>query len=252
MRLVVLGSGTCVPSGSRNSAGYWVEYGTRRVRLDCGSGTVHAMARYGLPWESLTHQVITHFHIDHVGELPALLFAFKYGRATPRNVPLEIVGPAGLPALVDGFVELYKMKLLEQEFPVEFRELAPGDSLDLGEGGALRTAKTPHTPESLAVRVEAEGLSVCYTGDTAPSDDLVDLFRGTDVLVAECSFVEDNRGTKHLVADEVAAMAREAGVGHLVATHSYFDPAAEQLAERLAKGYAGRITIAHDGLAVAV
>lgn len=250
MRLVILGSGTCVPSGSRNSSGYWVEFGSRRIRLDCGAGTVHAMARCGLAWESLTHQVITHFHIDHVGELPALLFAFKYGRATPRSLPLELVGPAGLPALVDSYIEIYKMELLEQEFPVSFRELAPGDLLDLGEGGALRTAKTPHTPESLAVRVDFGGSSVCYTGDTAPSDDLVDLFRGASVLVAECSFVEDNRGTKHLVADEVAEMARAASVRHLVATHSYFDPVAERLAERLAKNFEGRITIAHDGLVV--
>jgi ribonuclease BN (tRNA processing enzyme) len=208
------------------------------------------MSRYGLPWESLTHQVITHFHIDHVGELPALLFAFKYGRATPRSLPLDLAGPVGLAALVDRFVDLYDMKLVEQEFPVAFRELAPGDTLDLGDGGVLRTAKTPHTPESLAVRVEAGGRSVCYTGDTAPSDDLVELFRGASVLVAECSFVENNRGTKHLVADEVAGMARAAGVGHLVATHSYFDPEREGLADRLARGFDGRITIAHDGLAV--
>jgi ribonuclease BN (tRNA processing enzyme) len=250
MRLVILGSGTCVPSGVRNSSGYWVEFGGRRLRLDCGAGTVHAMARYDLPWEALTHQVITHFHIDHVGELPALLFAFKYGRATPRDLALDLVGPVGLAALVDRFVEIYNMKLLEQEFPVAFRELAPGDTLDLGDGGRLRTAKTPHTPESLAVRVDAGGRSVCYTGDSAPSDDLVELFRGASVLVAECSFVEDNRGTKHLVAAEVAEMASAAGVGHLVATHSYFDPEAERLAERLARGFAGKISIAHDGLVV--
>jgi ribonuclease BN (tRNA processing enzyme) len=250
MRLTILGSGTCVPSGERNSSGYYVDAGECRIRLDCGAGTVHAMARYGLPWDTLTHQVITHFHIDHAGELPALLFAFKYGRATPRSAKLEMVGPKGLEALVRSFADLYKMKLLEQEFPLEFREVDPGDSLDLGGGVRLRTAKTPHTPESMAVRVEYEGKSVCYTGDTSPSPDLVELFRGADVVVAECSFVDDNRGTAHLVADDVSSLAREAGVAHLVATHSYFDPDAEHLANRLARGFSGRITIARDGLSL--
>lgn len=250
MRLVVLGSGTCVPSGERNSSGYWVEAGALKVRLDCGAGTVHAMARYGLDWEALTHQVISHFHIDHVGELPALLFAFKYGRWKPRARELELVGPSGLEYLLSSFVGLYKMKLLEQEFPVRVREVEPGGALDLGHGATLRTAKSPHTAESLAVRVETGGKAIGYTGDTAPSDELVELFRGADALVAECSFTDDNKGTKHLIAAEVADLARKAGVRTLVATHSYFDPQAERLAERLARGFDGEVVIASDGLVV--
>lgn len=250
MRLTILGSGTCVPSGARNSSGYWVEAGDRLVRLDCGAGTVHAMGRYDLPWERLSHQVISHFHIDHVGELPALLFAFKYGRETKRSEPLTLVGPAGLEFLLQGLVGLYKMRLLEQEFPLELRELEPGGSLDLGGGASLRVAKTPHTGESLAVRIDAGGRSLGYTGDTSPSDELADLFRGVDLLVAECSFVDDNKGTPHLRADDVAALAKAAGARRLVATHFYFDPERERLADRLARGFAGEITIAADGLTV--
>jgi ribonuclease BN (tRNA processing enzyme) len=210
------------------------------------------MARYGLPWESLTHQVVTHFHIDHAGELPALLFAFKYGRSTPRSAPLTLAGPAGLGDLIRGFVGLYRMELLEQEFPVELAELEPGGALDLGGGARLRTVKTPHTAESLALRVEAGGHAICYTGDTAPGDELARFFEGADVLVAECSFVDDNKGTKHLRADDVADLARAARVAHLVATHSYFDPIAEGLADRLARRFDGAITIAQDGLTVVV
>src|SRR5688572_11187178 len=112
MRLTILGSGTCVPSGARNSSGYWIDAGALRIRLDCGSGTVHATARYGLPWEELTHQVISHFHLDHVGELPALLFSFKHGRSAPRSAPLHLVGPAGLGALLEGVGGVYRQRLL--------------------------------------------------------------------------------------------------------------------------------------------
>lgn len=252
MKLTVLGSGTCVPSGARSSSGYWVEAGSRRVRLDCGAGTVHAMARFGLPWQTLTHQLISHFHIDHVAEISALLFAFKYGRAEPRSEPLTIAGPEGLEYLVMGLVSQFKTPLLEQEFPLDFREVKPGRALDLGDGATLETAKTPHTAESLALRVEHGGKSVGYTGDTAPSDDLARLFEDVDVLVCECSFVDHNRGTRHMTADDVSALATASRAKHLVATHFYFDPEAERLADRLARGYDGPITIATDGLEVEV
>ncbi|MSP17092.1 MAG: ribonuclease Z [Myxococcales bacterium] len=252
MRLVVLGSGTCVPSGQRSSSGYWIEAGAARLRLDCGSGTVHAMARFGLPWTTLTHQVITHFHIDHVGELPALLFALRYGRSTPRSAPLSLVGPNGLRALVEGFERLLNQRLLEQEFPVDVVELAPDAVIELGGGAKLRVAKTPHTTESLAVRVEHDGRSIGYTGDTSPSDELADFFAGVDLLVAECSFLDNAKQTPHLCADDVARLATMAGAGRLLATHSYFDPEAAGLATRLARGYAGPIGIAEDGMLVAV
>jgi ribonuclease BN (tRNA processing enzyme) len=252
MELTVLGSGTCVPSGRRSSSGYWLEAGSRRLRLDCGAGSVHAMARFGLPWESLTHQVISHFHIDHVGELAALLFAFKYGRSSPRDEPLTIVGPEGLQVFAEGLAAQLRTRILEQDFPLALRDIAPGETLDLEDGVVLRVGKTRHTAESLAVRVEAEGKSLGYTGDAAPSAELAPFFEGVDVLVCECSFVDDARGTLHMTADDVSTLAADARARHLVATHFYFDPDAERLMERLARRFDGRITIAADGLRVSV
>ena len=252
MRLVILGSGTCVPSPDRIPSGYWVEAGALKIRLDCGAGTVPAMGRYGLAWEGLTHQVISHFHLDHVGELPALLFALKHGREGKRALPLEIVGPAGLESLTRRLAEVHGTRILDQEFPVVFREPAPASVLDLGGGVRLSVAKTPHTDESLAVRIDAEGRSLGYTGDTLPSDDLAVFFRGVDLLLAECSFLDDARGTPHLTADGAADLAAAAGVKHLVATHFYFDPGTVRLAERLSRRFPGRITIATDGLAIDV
>jgi ribonuclease BN (tRNA processing enzyme) len=252
LRLTVLGSGTCVPAANRCSSGYWIDAGASRVRLDCGSGTVDAMARFDLPWKELTHQFISHFHLDHVGELAGLLFALKYGRADRRSAPLTLVGPAGLRALVERVAAAYGEALLEQEFPLVFTELEPDASLDLDGGAVLRVAKTPHTEESLAVRVEHGGRAIGYTGDTAPSPDLSRFFADVDVLVSECSFLEPNRAIKHLAADDVADLATGARARRLVATHCYFDPEAARLGERLAGRYAGPIDVARDGMTVEV
>lgn len=245
--MTILGSGTCILLPERGPSGYWVDAGGLRIRLDCGPGSVAAMGRFGLPWQTVTHQIVTHFHLDHLHDLPTLFFALKYGRVEKRTQPLTVVGPKGIEAMMHGFVGLYRMRLLDQEFPVRFEEVEPPAELHLGSEVRLRVLKTPHTPESVAVRLDAEGRSLGYTGDTTSSDELARFFDGVDLLISECSFLEEKHGKPHLTADEVAELATACRAKHLVATHSYFDPDAERLAERLARRYSGRITVPRDG-----
>jgi ribonuclease BN (tRNA processing enzyme) len=251
MRLVVLGSGTCMPTATRRASGHFVEAGPARLRLDCGPGTLQAMAAFGLPWEEVTHQVVSHFHPDHVGELAFFLQALKHGRQRPRTAPLSLVGPVGLRALVRALEATFGTTLLEQAFPVDVVEVGPGDALPLGGGARLALEKSLHTDESLAVRIDDDaGQALGYTGDTAPCAALPGFFRGVDLLLGECSFVEGTRGTKHLDAAGLAALARDAGARRVVATHFYFDPDREGLAARLASGFDGAVTVAEDGIAL--
>jgi ribonuclease BN (tRNA processing enzyme) len=85
MKLTILGSAQIVPDGSRNSAGYFLELPGARVMMDCGAGTVHALARIRTPWEQMTHLFLSHFHVDHIGELASLFFAFRYGMKCERR-----------------------------------------------------------------------------------------------------------------------------------------------------------------------
>src|SRR5207247_9968820 len=186
MKLTILGSGTVVPSGSRNSAGYFVELPDARIMMDCGAGTVHALARFGLPWEQMTHLFISHFHLDHIGELASLLSAFRYGMKTDRIEPFTIIGPLGLDRIMDGLTMAFGAKLFEAEFPVSVRMGTPGERLELGSDSTLSVAKTPHTQESLAVRSESGGRALCYTGDTDYSEELTGFFSKADVLISEC------------------------------------------------------------------
>src|SRR5215831_10255163 len=170
MKLTILGSGTIVPDGSRNSAGYFVELPDARIMLDCGAGTLHALARYQLPWEQMTYLFVSHFHADHIGELASLLFAFSYGTTTVRSDVFTIIGPNGLKSVFDGLETAFGGKLLNTKFPINIVMLWPGARLNLGNRSELSVCKTPHTDESLAVRIESGGRSLCYTGDTAYSE----------------------------------------------------------------------------------
>ncbi|HEU4387245.1 MAG TPA: ribonuclease Z [Blastocatellia bacterium] len=247
MRLTILGSGTAAPNGSRNSAGYFVETADASVMLDCGAGTVHALARYGLPWERMTHLFVSHFHVDHIGELASLFFAFKWGREVDRDRAITVIGPHGLDQIMDGLDRTLGPRLFEPGFPVDVALLNPGERLSLSPEVTLAVAKTPHTRESLAARIESRGRSICYTGDTGYSDELADFFRGADLLVSECSFLEKREGVAHLSVDEVAAMAERAAVARLVVTHFYFPADDRMLHARIRNNYSGEVIVGTDG-----
>jgi ribonuclease BN (tRNA processing enzyme) len=250
MKLTVLGSGTVVPNGARNSSGYFVELPDASVMMDCGAGTVHSLARYGLPWEQMTHLFVSHFHVDHAGELAALFLAFRHGTTTARGRPFTIVGPRGLDRVMDGLELAFGSNVFKTEFPFSLRMVDSGEHVELGNDSTLSVIKTPHTPESLAVRIESRGKTLCYTGDTAYDEALEGFFRGADVLVSECSFREPREGVPHLSIKEVARLASRAGASKLIATHFYFDVDEAALKTELNAGYTGEVIVASDGVSV--
>ncbi|MFY9610550.1 MAG: ribonuclease Z [Blastocatellia bacterium] len=250
MKLTILGSGTGVPNGERNSAGYFVETADARVMMDCGAGTVHALARYALPWERMTHLFVSHFHVDHIGELASLFFAFRHGLRTARTEPLTVLGPRGLDQVTTGLKQAFGSTLFDTRFPVQLRILAPGERVALGPDTILSVAKTPHTDESLAVRIDSGGGSVCYTGDTGYTEELADFFSETDVLISECSFRTRRKGVAHLSIEDAARIAAQANAARLVATHFYFDVNEDALKRELQQGYGGEVLIGRDGMSI--
>jgi ribonuclease BN (tRNA processing enzyme) len=257
MKLTILGSGTVVPDGSRNSSGYFIETPSMRMMMDCGAGTVHALARYGVPWEEMTHLFISHFHADHVGELASLMFAFKWGMKTRRSQPLTLLGPAGLDRMLKALDDALDLRLGELKFPVEPRELQPAEEYRLAPGCILSVAKTPHTRVSLAARIDDtridhDSRSICYTGDTAYSEDLRRFFAGTDLMISECSYEQPNPDVAHLSVREVSMMAEQARAARLVVTHFYFDVDELDLASRLRQRYSGDVIIGRDGMCIEI
>ncbi|HVF88571.1 MAG TPA: MBL fold metallo-hydrolase [Blastocatellia bacterium] len=250
MKLTILGSGTAVPDGARNSSGYFIESGGLRLMLDCGAGTLHALDRYGLPWREMSHLFVSHFHVDHVGELASLFFAFKHALRDERSAPFALIGAHSLGRVTGGLKQAFGEDLFTPKFPVEVRNVAPGDRIELAPDSYLSVAKTPHTEESLAVRVESEGRSICYTGDTSYDEGLAEFFSGADLLVSECSFRERKEGVRHLSIRDAARLAERAKVSRLLVTHFYFPVDEAALAAELKKEFSGQVIIGRDGLGV--
>jgi ribonuclease BN (tRNA processing enzyme) len=86
----------------------------------------------------------------------------------------------------------------------------------------VRTAPMIHPVPAYAIRVEYGNKSLTYTGDTGPNDALVELARGTDLLLSEAAQQDNNPANAadlHLTPSEAGEHAKRAGVKRLVITH---------------------------------
>jgi ribonuclease BN (tRNA processing enzyme) len=239
-----------VPEADRACSAYWLESGDFRALLDCGPGTLQAMARLDLPWHSVTDLVLTHFHADHTGAIPGLMFALTWGLLpTRRETPLTVHGPPGIEHFFAAQASAFGSFVLEPGFEVRILEAEAGGSTQLAERIELATCATPHTDESRALRIDLEGASIGYTGDTGPSDALASFFEGCDLLVSECSLPDSHAIATHLSPETVARLARESDPDCLLLTHVYpqFRASADLPALVRQAGWTGEIDIAVEG-----
>jgi ribonuclease BN (tRNA processing enzyme) len=246
--LYVIGCGTAAPDGERVGSGYLLETGSIRALVDCGAGVPHALAAQRRDWTRLTHLLVTHFHTDHIGGLPMLIFALKHGVRPARTAPLRIIGPAGTSALMARLADAYGPHLLAPGFPLEVDEIEVGGTRRIGELTVVSCA-TPHTDESLAYRIRGGGIDVGFTGDTGPSVPLARFFARTRLLVAECSLPDAEAMPMHLSPSSLAELATLAQPGALAVVHVYPQLARERVPELLrSAGWMGETCLAHDGL----
>ncbi len=248
MRLTIVGSGTISLSPTRGCAGYLVEAGVLRILLDAGPGAAHSMARHGIDWWGITHVVLSHFHLDHIGDLPTLVFAWRHARLEPRSAPVTIIGPPGTKDLLARWAAALGDWLAVPGFPVEIIEIAPESPVVLADGVVLTCRNVPHTAESVAYSLEHAGRRLVYTGDTGDDPSLAEWAAGCDLLLAECSLPDSMPVPIHLTPSETAALAAAAAPGLLVVTHMYPPLEGIDLRAELGARWAGPTVIATDGL----
>ena len=251
MRLTVVGSGTTAPHPGRVCAGHLVEAGETRVLFDCGSGVVHRLAELGLPWPRLTHVALTHFHYDHVGDLPALIAALRWGQMPARTDPLTLLGPVGTNAWLDRVAAAHGDWVRAPGYDLRVIELDANSRLALPPDDlSLSVFPVPHTPESVAYSISSPRARLVYTGDTAYDDALADWAARCDVLLTECSLPAALAIPEHLTPESAGALAARAQPGRLVLTHFYPPVEVEDIPSLVRTRWPGPVMLAQDGTVI--
>ncbi|HOQ99487.1 MAG TPA: MBL fold metallo-hydrolase [Anaerolineae bacterium] len=246
MQLTFLGTGTGLPTRGRAPSGLLARIGDACLLFDSGSGTTERLLAHGVEPTQLDYLYYTHLHSDHTADLVPLLQAMDLSR---RSRDLHLTAPAAFWPFLDGLLALQPWAR-----PATYQLRRYTAELDpyCGPTWSVSAAPTHHMPGSHGYRIEAEGKVVAISGDAAPCPDLVALARGADLLVLECSFPDELAKPDHLTPSQAAHIAAAAGVGHLVLTHFYPSCREPAVRAQAARAFAGPLTLARDGMVLAV
>jgi ribonuclease BN (tRNA processing enzyme) len=250
VRLTVLGCSGSGPGPSSPASGYLVTAGDTRLVLDLGNGAFGALLRHVDPW-ALDAVVLSHLHADHCADMTNLVVYRRYHPVPPpTTVPLPVYGPTDAPLRL---AAAYAASAEERASTDLSDVLCFAPVADGARVGVTTVHSTPvdHPVDAYALRVEHDGASLVYSGDTGPCDGLVALARGADLLLCEASWphVVPGRWTEpppalHLSGRQAGEHAAAAGVGRLLLTHvpAWCDPAA--LLAEAQKAFDGPVELA--------
>lgn len=270
-RLVLLGTGTPNADPDRSGPALAIVVNGQGYLVDCGPGVVRraaAAARMGieaLAADKLGHVFITHLHSDHTLGYPDLIFTpWVLGRVKP----LVAYGPPGLAKMTDRILAAYEEDIriridgLEPAnttgYKVEVHETVPGP---ICEDDNVRVVAFPvrhgSWPHAYGFRFETPDRTIVVSGDTAPSESLIENAKGCDVLVHE---VYSHAGFKrrtpewqayhssfHTSTTELAEIANRVRPKLLVLTHQLFwGSTCEDLVAEVKEHYDGAVACGRD------
>jgi ribonuclease BN (tRNA processing enzyme) len=273
-QIVFLGTGN--PSANPDRMGPSVAIvvnGTPYI-IDCGAGVVRRAAAAerlgvtGLKVTNLKTLFVTHLHSDHTLGYPDLIFSpWVLG----RKEPLEVYGPAGIRAMTNHILLAYRedndirIKGLEHANAtgnkVNVHEIKPGVVYkDQNVTVSAFLVKHGSWPQAFGYRFETPDRMIVISGDTSPSQSVVENCNGCDVLIHEVysqvgfsASKEDWRKYSlsfHTSTRELSEIAMKAKPKLLILYHQMFfggpSDTEEGMLNEIRQGYQGRVVSAHD------
>lgn len=245
MRLTVLGSGSCELRADRSSPAYLLQADGYSLLLDLGAGAWRRLTEAGHDPAQVGAVALSHAHPDHLADLIPLLFALNYDPALSEQASLDLLAHAGLEPLIAGLQGLFGTWLTPPPERLRTHWLAPGRSLSLGPL-TVHTAAADHAPTSLAWRMECEGHSLVYLGDSRATPELARFSQGADLIIAHCAGNDAHPKPGHLHPRAAGELARRAEARGLLLSHFYRAVDPDLAVDSAAKAFGGPVWAARD------
>jgi len=275
-QIVLLGTGTPGPDPDRSGPATAIVVGGAAYLIDFGPGVIrrasaaHLKGIKALKVDDLKVAFVTHLHSDHTVGYPDLIFSTW---VVGRRHPLEVYGPKGIKAMTGHILEAYqadievRTKGLEQADPaglqVHAHEIQPG-VVYKDQNVTVKAFAVKHGdwPQAFGYRFDTRDRSIVISGDTSPSESIIENCNGCDVLIHEvysqASFArvspkwQDYRSHYHTSSKQLAEIATRAKPGLLILYHrshagggGAWTPEEEVLQE-VRQSYKGKLVSGHD------
>jgi ribonuclease BN (tRNA processing enzyme) len=216
MKLIILGSGTCVPSFKRSGPSNFLQIGKYKMLVDCGLGMLRQLALAGESYKDIDIVFITHTHVDHVCELTSLIWALKYTPGFTRKKDLILIGSIGIKKFYYETIE--KIHGKPETFKVIVKEMKKRMVFD---DFSVENTPVIHIRTSTAFKFIQKDKTLVISGDTDFDERLIKLSKNADCLVLECSFPNNQKFKFHLTPRECGEIANKSKVKKLLLTHLY-------------------------------
>lgn len=219
MRLTCLGTGDAFGSGGRLNACFLLEAEGGTMLIDCGATALVSMRRFAVEPNRIERIVVSHLHGDHYGGLPSFLLEAQF--VSRREAPLVLAGPPGFRDRLTAAMEALfpGSPGIPWRFPLETVELPAERPWTSGAFTVTPwEVRHPSGAPPYALRVEAAGRVLAYSGDTEWVEALVAVARGADLFLTEC-YAADKPVPYHLDLATLVAKLPEIGARRVVFTH---------------------------------
>jgi ribonuclease BN (tRNA processing enzyme) len=275
-QIVMLGTGTPYPDPDRSGPATAIVVGETPYLIDFGPGVIrritaayqNGVTAFGRCAINVKMAFLTHLHSDHTMGYPDLIF-------TPwimgRDQPLTAYGPAGLKAMTDNIMKAWQVDINARaqrlknpnNYRVNVHEFAEG-AVYRDDNVAVTAFPVSHHEmrDSFGFRFETPDRTIVISGDTTPTQTLLDHARGCDVLIHEAYSMasyakltpdwQEFRRSHHTSSRELSEIAAQVRPSLLVLYHRSNAGGAEtgldeaELLEEIRQRYDGRVVTGHD------
>lgn len=246
-KIYFIGSGTPTPTRTRFGTCYVFHIGHEFLMFDCGPAATHKMVKMGLFPTQIDYLFFSHHHFDHNADYPCFLLC-RWDQGAGREKPLQVWGPPPTAWITDhligptgafhhdwrarvghrGSQEIFVKRggtLPRPEPHAMVKDIDSGQVIkqDLWRVTTTRTQHIEPWMPTLAYRVDYDGGSIVFTGDTGTCSSVIELAKGADTLLIHCwdhqETMRENEASMITGTIEAAEFAREAGVKRMIIAH---------------------------------
>jgi ribonuclease Z len=200
IRVIALGTGRPFVRRAQANCSWLIELGNGdKFIMDFGSGSQSNFTALEIPHQDITAYFATHLHADHVGDFAQVWIGSWAGG---RVKPLIVYGPSG-PEPKYGIEHFVGRQMESLAWDTVTRLGAAPDAgaevevheFDFRQTGVvydrngvvIKSFPAVHVYDGpVSYRLEWNGLTFVFSGDTTPSHFFVDNAKGADLLIHEC------------------------------------------------------------------
>ena len=240
------GARVVVSTQLRSSGGMWICLGGKNIYFDPGPGALVRCWGSNPPLDPSTLEaiILTHRHLDHSGDMNAMVEAMVKGGFNPHG---EVFAPGDALNGPEPILFKYLRGYLEK-----INTITEGSRFNLNDIEIEFPIRHLHPVETYGVKLKYQDKSISYITDTRFFPELIDSYRA-QILIISMTFIHPffGKNAYHLSSEEIVPLIKEINPQIVFLTHfgkRVIDKGPEKVAEKVEKKTGVRVCAAQDGM----